>query len=84
MYAFIFMFSKEFIQLGLKYYDTDLGYLVYLGLANIGLGLLFLRKYEVVLEKFMNRKMLLRAVVFVVGYWMLCRVMVWDAGFWVV
>ena len=49
MYAFIIVFSKEYINLGMKYFDTDLGYLIYLGLGNIGIGLLFLRKYEMVL-----------------------------------
>ena len=69
MYAFIFIFSKEYIKLGLKYFDTELGTLIYIGLGNIGLGMLFLRKYEMVLEKFMNRKVLLMALVFGIVYW---------------
>ena len=43
MYAFIFIFSKEYVKLGLKYFDTELGTLIYVGLGNIGLGMLFLR-----------------------------------------
>jgi hypothetical protein len=83
MYAFIFIFSKEYIKLGLKYYDTDLGSLIYVGLGNIGLGMLFLRKYEMVLEKFMNWKVLLMALVFSGMYWIVTSYLLHEALFWV-
>ena len=84
MYAFIFIFSKEYVKLGLKYFDTELGTLIYVGLGNIGLGMLFLRKYEMVLEKFMNWKVLIMALCFVLGYWQLAGEYLHDAGFWAV
>ena len=84
MYAFIIVFSKEYIKLGMKYFDTDLGYLIYLGLGNIGIGLLFLRKYEMVLQKFTNKRMLFFAVLFLVTYWYLASKYFHDAFFWII
>ena len=83
MYAFIFIFSKEYIKLGLKYFDTELGTLIFVGLGNIGLGMLFLRKYEMVLEKFMNWKVMAMALLFGVVYWQLSSMFSNDAAFWV-
>jgi hypothetical protein len=71
MCAFILVFSKLYIQFGMKYFDTELGYLIYVGLLNIGIGMLFLRKYEMVLEKFTNRYTLLQAGIFLIAYFFL-------------
>jgi hypothetical protein len=57
---------------------------VYLALVNVGVALLFLRKYEMVLEKFMNRGVMLKGVTFVVGYWLIANIWMHSARFWVV
>jgi hypothetical protein len=57
---------------------------VYLALVNVGVALLFLRKYEMVLEKFMNRGVMLKGVAFVVGYWLIANIWMHSARFWVV
>jgi hypothetical protein len=68
----------------MRYFDTELGWLIYLGLGNIGLGMLFLRKYEMVLEKFMNWRVMCMAVAFFIGYGLLAGEYLDDAAFWVI
>lgn len=84
MYAFIFILSKEYIKLGMKYFDTELGTLIFVGLGNIGLGMLFLRKYEMVLEKFMNWRVMLMAIGFVIVYGWFAGEYLDDVAFWVI
>jgi len=84
MYAFIFFLCKLYIKLALRYFDTELGYLIYIGILNIGIGMIFLRKYETILEKFTNKWMLFMAALFSVVYFILAHFYIYSPFFWIV
>lgn len=65
---FVFMVSVLFMQTGIAKFSTELSSLLYIGLLNIGIGLFFLRNFEIVLDKFRNRLMVVLAVLFVMCY----------------
>jgi hypothetical protein len=82
-FCFICFLSSLYIKIGLNKFDTELHNLLYLGLLNIGIGLFLLRNFEMVMEKFKNRIMMLKAVIFIAAYLILANKFYDDASFWI-
>lgn len=70
-------------NIGVSYYNTPLGWLLINAILNVVIMLLFLRKFEAVLDKFKNKINLIIGIGFVLVYFVLCYWGYQSHGFWV-